>query len=406
MRRINSLTAEVDKFGTGAPGCTDGDVGMGIPPTQLNAQFFDNFQEEIARTVEGGGFVVVASGAPLGDDNFFQLDDTVQQHVTSLLPQSQDSGSVQGGLRLTTSVANFNTTVLEGIYRHLGRRYHVTAAKLLAHVTDPIVVTASRDTYYFIAFEDPGAPTTPPDRSLVHVEIIGVPNNDPAPAPPGSTFLFAVAISDGVGVQSVRYPNHGVVIGNQNGSSVDFRRPGGVSVEMEIAPTTNIDLGVLVDEHSTVPLAGAVFRSAALGRVNLRTVFSSLNPAGIEYKYTQHATTLGGGSDVALTILDTADFSEATTVQIFIRVAAFDATDPTDGYSAAVRLHAHIDGGIWDLDGSVTVVFEDGNGALVAGVALSASLDGTGNLIEADLQVHSTDLLRWFVSFTVLISGP
>lgn len=58
MQRISTATRVVDKFGAGKDGFTDGDVVGGIPATDLEADLFDNVQEEIANVVEGEGIVL------------------------------------------------------------------------------------------------------------------------------------------------------------------------------------------------------------------------------------------------------------------------------------------------------------------------------------------------------------
>lgn len=63
MKRISTTTRVVDKFGAGKDGYTDGDVGGGIPATDLEAGLFDNLQEEIANVVEGSG--IALNGAVL-----------------------------------------------------------------------------------------------------------------------------------------------------------------------------------------------------------------------------------------------------------------------------------------------------------------------------------------------------
>lgn len=55
MHRINTPTALADKFGQGKNGYTDGDPATGRRATDLNANMFDSFQEEICNVIESGG---------------------------------------------------------------------------------------------------------------------------------------------------------------------------------------------------------------------------------------------------------------------------------------------------------------------------------------------------------------
>lgn len=55
MHRIDTPTAQPDKFGPGKNGFTGGNPQAGQLPTALDQDFFDALQEEIARVVEGAG---------------------------------------------------------------------------------------------------------------------------------------------------------------------------------------------------------------------------------------------------------------------------------------------------------------------------------------------------------------
>lgn len=55
MHRIDTPTAQPDKFGPGKNGFTGGNPQTGQLPTALDQDFFDALQEEIARVVEGAG---------------------------------------------------------------------------------------------------------------------------------------------------------------------------------------------------------------------------------------------------------------------------------------------------------------------------------------------------------------
>lgn len=57
MQRINTATKAVDLFGPGKHGFKDGDLGLGIQPTDFDAAFFNALQEELAHLVESQGGV-------------------------------------------------------------------------------------------------------------------------------------------------------------------------------------------------------------------------------------------------------------------------------------------------------------------------------------------------------------
>lgn len=55
MHRIDTPTAQDDKFGPGKNGFTGGNPQTGLLPTALDADFFDMLQEELAGVVEAAG---------------------------------------------------------------------------------------------------------------------------------------------------------------------------------------------------------------------------------------------------------------------------------------------------------------------------------------------------------------
>lgn len=61
MHRIDTSTAQVDKFGSGKNGFTGGNPQTGELPTALDADFFDSVQEEIAGVIEAAGLTLSKS---------------------------------------------------------------------------------------------------------------------------------------------------------------------------------------------------------------------------------------------------------------------------------------------------------------------------------------------------------
>lgn len=61
MHRIDTPTAQKDKFGAGKNGFTGGNPQTGELPTALDADFFDSLQEEIARVIEAAGLTLKKS---------------------------------------------------------------------------------------------------------------------------------------------------------------------------------------------------------------------------------------------------------------------------------------------------------------------------------------------------------
>ncbi len=61
MKRISTATKVVDKFGAGKPGFTNGNAVTGLAATDLESDWFDSVQEELANLVEAAGGVVDGS---------------------------------------------------------------------------------------------------------------------------------------------------------------------------------------------------------------------------------------------------------------------------------------------------------------------------------------------------------
>lgn len=55
MHRIDTSTAQIDKFGPGKNGFTNGDPATGRRATDLNSDMWDAVQEEICNVIEGTG---------------------------------------------------------------------------------------------------------------------------------------------------------------------------------------------------------------------------------------------------------------------------------------------------------------------------------------------------------------
>ena len=55
MHRIDTKTAQKDKFGAGKNGFTRGNPQTGTPATDLDDEYFDMLQEELCSVVEASG---------------------------------------------------------------------------------------------------------------------------------------------------------------------------------------------------------------------------------------------------------------------------------------------------------------------------------------------------------------
>lgn len=81
MHRIDTPTAQADKFGPGKNGFTNGDPATGRRATDLNSDMWDAVQEEICAVVE-------KSGLALNKDQHDQLYQAIIKIITSKIPDA------------------------------------------------------------------------------------------------------------------------------------------------------------------------------------------------------------------------------------------------------------------------------------------------------------------------------
>jgi len=394
MKRISTSTADVDKFGTGRNGFTNGDPDTAVPPTQLDEADFDHYQEETARAVEG-------AGATLDEDNYNQLDDAIQEAAVRGVSVLATHDYVLSGLTLTLNGASLVIPLAAGAYVMDGRRYVVTAAKLLAATANSFTLTASRDTYFYIAPENPGTPSTPPNRETVYVTTVAVTNGAAAPSTPAGTLLFAMVVSNGSGSTSVTYYSRGPRLADENGTAIHLRPQLGVTTRATLMPASaSVDLGTDIPDSSL-----GHFHTAHFQRVNLKTTASSLHTSFRDETYTiLGATTAGGTAEIAISEVTTA-LPSGSVAQVHVVALGSNPTDPTDNYSARLSCHFQQDGGTPSLEGSAGAVESEwGSTAIADGVGIGFHISG-GTDLNLTLTGHSTDAMRWALHVHVFITG-
>lgn len=127
MRRIDSATASTDENGVGRDGFTEG--GGATPATHLNADWFNETQENICRAIE-------RQGQTLTDNDHEQLAQAIEQAPESIVDRAYVSGltvSDGGGL---------NADVAAGHYVWNGRRFYYEGGS--------IALSASSTNYLFL----------------------------------------------------------------------------------------------------------------------------------------------------------------------------------------------------------------------------------------------------------------
>ncbi|HDL7024576.1 TPA: tail fiber protein [Yersinia enterocolitica] len=105
MHRIDTPTAQVDKFGAGKNGFTRGNPQTGVPATALDDDYFDAVQEELAGVVEAAGFA-------LNKANRAQLLAAIQKLVSEGIPDLKDASLTQKGIVQLSNATDSNSQIL------------------------------------------------------------------------------------------------------------------------------------------------------------------------------------------------------------------------------------------------------------------------------------------------------
>ncbi|HFT8927526.1 TPA: carbohydrate kinase, partial [Escherichia coli] len=142
MHRIDTKTAQKDKFGAGKNGFTRGNPQTGTPATDLDDDYFDMLQEELCSVVE-------ASGASLEKERHDQLLTALR---ALLLSRKNPFGDIKSDGTVKTALENLSLgTGLTGIIgQSRNAAMRITAASSTATWTaDELVVeTAIGGTQY------------------------------------------------------------------------------------------------------------------------------------------------------------------------------------------------------------------------------------------------------------------
>ncbi|MCV9186914.1 hypothetical protein ODZ38_25395, partial [Escherichia coli] len=108
MHRIDTKTAQKDKFGAGKNGFTRGNPQTGTPATDLDDDYFDMLQEELCSVVE-------ASGASLEKARHDQLLTALR---ALLLSRKNPFGDIKSDGTVKTALENLGLG--EAATRHVG----------------------------------------------------------------------------------------------------------------------------------------------------------------------------------------------------------------------------------------------------------------------------------------------
>ena len=127
MHRIDTSTAQKDKFGVGKNGFTGGNPQTGELPTALDAPFFDSLQEELSAVIE-------AAGISLKKDDNAQLLQAIRGMITNLALGTASKRNVGTGTNQLPDMSSFTSTLntqhsgsyaLSGwFHHHVGSGWH------------------------------------------------------------------------------------------------------------------------------------------------------------------------------------------------------------------------------------------------------------------------------------------
>ncbi|EED3923383.1 tail fiber protein [Salmonella enterica subsp. enterica serovar Give] len=112
MHRIDTPTAQKDKFGQGKNGFTNGDPATGRRATDLNSDMWDAVQEEVCTVIE-------AAGIPLSKGEHTQLHAAIgrliDEQVKTRLEKNQNGGDIPDKKQFARTIgAETSTTILLG----------------------------------------------------------------------------------------------------------------------------------------------------------------------------------------------------------------------------------------------------------------------------------------------------
>ncbi|CNJ61172.1 tail fiber protein [Yersinia enterocolitica] len=128
MHRIDTTTAQVDKFGAGKNGFTRGNPQTGVPATALDDDYFDAVQEELAGIVEAAGIV-------LDKTNRAQLLTAIQHLITLGIPDLEDASLTQKGIVQLSNATNSTSEILAATPKAV-RAVDIAALKIAKNLSE------------------------------------------------------------------------------------------------------------------------------------------------------------------------------------------------------------------------------------------------------------------------------
>lgn len=347
MKRIDTSTVAEDLFGTGRDGCTDGDAPTAVPPTSMNASFFNALQQALANTVELDGKTL--DGAQ--DD--FQVPDTILGMLRDLCSSTQ--GFVTSGLTWVIDSGLDADLDEPGVFYADGRRYTVTSID----PADTPRTFADDDVRYVYIEPDPAD-----ERGYVIVD-------SPSLAPQRGRALTAIITTAGGSITSI--VNWSAIVTGQAMLNLAALRVDQLRPQDSLATVGNV--GTQLDN---VP---GRFVNVASRELNLGEDRSndSTDTTRAEIRRLVHSETLvgSGTADEILVTTTEGQDDDAVTLRILVSGRRTDASN--FGYCAEVIIGANKQSGAWVFNGTASVVHEQGDGGGVRTVRLV--IDGSNRIV-------------------------
>jgi hypothetical protein len=173
MKRIDTATRSVDLFGAGKDGFRNSNKGAGISATQVDADWCNHVQEELANFIEGEGIA-------LDPDDRTQLSQAVAKAVIDaqrsvILDEAVFESSVSDGEAVYWDSANsrFDEAVADGTAKQNAVGIaDVTNSKVYAFGSCPILSGFTPGSRYYLSSSVAGGlTTTAPSTNVVQVGI-------------------------------------------------------------------------------------------------------------------------------------------------------------------------------------------------------------------------------------------
>lgn len=240
MKRIDTATRSVDLFGAGKDGFRNSNKGAGISATQVDADWCNHLQEELANVIEGQGIA-------LDPEDRTQLSQAIEKALKNaqrsvILDDAVFDASVADGEAVYWDSANslFDEAIADGTGKQNAVGIaDVTNSKVYAFGSCPILSGLTPGSKYYLSDAVAGAiTTTQPSANVVQVGIaksatelvVDIDQSGGSGVSPGTVSYFAGSTApagylklNGAGILVASYPalTTAVYVGDANNATAE-----------------------------------------------------------------------------------------------------------------------------------------------------------------------------------------